>query len=303
MTSLLDLEVFVRAVDSGSISAAARSLELTPAAASTALKRLEQQVGTRLLARSTRSLRLTEEGRRYLASVRIALAALAEGAEAIAEQYEGLSGVLQVSAPSDFGRHALLPWLDEFKRLHPRLQVHLLLNDRHADLYREPVDIALRFGVPSDSAMVALPILSEHRRVVCASPTYLARHGTPRTPAELNEHQAVLYLRNGQPYSNWRLTQGERVEEVNVNGDYLCDDGEVARRWALAGHGLIYKAWLDVVGDIQRGALVQVLADWQGEPAPFNLLCPHRAQVSERVKALRSFLQDCCARVLAGGEV
>jgi DNA-binding transcriptional LysR family regulator len=109
----------------------------------------------------------------------------------------------------------------------------------------------------------------------------------------------VLYLRNGQPYNSWRFTQDERVEEVTVHGDYLCDDGEVARRWALAGHGLIYKAWLDVAPDIHSGALVPVLTDWQGEPVPFNLLCPHRAQVSERVKALRLFLQQRCAQLWA----
>ncbi|MGE8482450.1 MAG: LysR family transcriptional regulator [Pseudomonas sp.] len=294
MSSILDLEIFVRTADSGSISAAARALELTPAAASIALKRLETRLGIRLLARSTRSMRLTEEGRRYLDSVRLALAALAEGEQALKQQTQGLSGVLQLAAPSDFGRNVLLPWLDDFKREHPHIQFQLLLNDRHADLFRETVDVALRFGVPSDSTLVALPILPQHRRVACASPEYLTRRGTPQHPEELGEHSALLYLRNGRPYNHWRFSRGDEVLEVDVHGDYLSDDGEVARRWALAGHGIAYKAWLDVAADVQAGRLVTLFDDWQGESVPFNLLCPHRVQVSERVKVLQAFLQERC---------
>ncbi|MCF5704843.1 LysR family transcriptional regulator [Pseudomonas syringae] len=298
MSSILDLEIFVRTADSGSISAAARALELTPAAASIALKRLEIRLGIRLFARSTRSMRLTEEGRRYLESVRLALATLAEGEQALKQQTEGLSGVLQLAAPSDFGRNVLLPWLDDFKREHPHIQPQLLLNDRHADLFRETVDVALRFGVPSDSTLVALPILPEHRRVACASPAYLERHGTPQNPAELSEHSALLYLRNGRPYNTWRFHRDDETVEVEVRGDYLSDDGEVARRWALAGHGIAYKAWLDVAEDVRAGRLLTLFDDWLGESVPFNLLCPHRVQVSERVKVLQVFLRERCRELI-----
>ncbi|MFJ2539287.1 LysR family transcriptional regulator [Pseudomonas sp. NPDC087614] len=294
MSSILDLEIFVRVADAGSISAAARTLELTPAAASIALKRLETRLGTRLLARSTRSMRLTEEGRRYLDSVRLALATLAEGEQALKQQTEGLSGVLQLAAPSDFGRNVLLPWLDDFKRAHPNIQLQLLLNDRHADLFRETVDVALRFGVPSDSTLVALPILPQHRRVACASPGYLARHGTPYSPTQLSEHSALLYLRNGGLYNTWHFSRGDQMLDVDVDGDYLSDDGEVARRWALAGHGIAYKAWLDVAEDVRAGRLVTLFDDWQGESVPFNLLCPHRLQVSEKVRVLQAFLRERC---------
>jgi DNA-binding transcriptional LysR family regulator len=297
MGSILDLEIFVRTADTGSFSAAARALDLTPAATSIAIKRLETRLGMRLLVRTTRSLRLTDEGQRYLDSVRLALAALADGERAL--KAPGLRGLLQLAAPSDFGRNVLLPWLDEFKQHHPQIQLRLLLNDRNADLIREPVDIALRYGVPTDSSLVALPLLPEHQRLACASPAYLARHGTPQTPAELGEHRAVLYLRNGRPYNVWRFSRGAEVQEVTVVGDYLCDDGEVARRWALAGHGIVYKAQLDVAQDIRAGRLEALLPDWQGELAPFNLLCPHRAQVSERVRALHMFLQQRCAQLLA----
>nr|BFD42445.1 LysR family transcriptional regulator [Pseudomonas sp. FFPRI_1] len=294
MSSILDLEIFVRTADAGSISAAARSLGMTAAAASIALKRLETRLGSRLLARSTRSMRLTEEGRRYLESVRLALATLADGEQALRQQSQGLAGLLQLSAPSDFGRNVLLSWLDEFKGEHPQLRLQLRLNDRHADLFRDTVDVALRFGVPEDSSLVALPILPEHRRVACASPQYLARCGMPKAPEDLSRHSALLYLRNGRPYDSWRFSRGEETREITVRGDYLCDDGEVARRWALAGHGIVYKARLDVAEDLRAGRLVAVLGHWQGELAPFNLLCPHRLQVSERVRLLHGFVAQRC---------
>ena len=299
MSSILDLEVFVRTADSGSLSAAARSLSLTPAAASIALKRLETRLGMRLLARSTRSMRLTEEGRRYLDSVRVALEALAEGEQAIKQHGQSLSGLLQLSAPSDFGRNVLLGWLDQFKREHPNIRLQLLLNDSNADLFRETVDIALRFGVPRDSSLVALPVVADHRRIACASPAYLARHGTPQVPAELTQHSTLRYMRQGRANSTWYFRQGTLLEEVEVGGDYLSDDGEIVRRWALAGHGIAYKANLDVAGDIKAGRLVPLFGEWQGEPTPFNLMCPHRLQVSERVKVLHRFLQTRCRTLLS----
>ena len=298
MSSILDLEVFMRTADTGSLSAAARGLGLTPAAASIALKRLETRLGIRLLARSTRSMRLTEEGRRYLDSVRVALAALADGEQALKQQSQGLTGLLQLAAPSDFGRNVVLGWLDEFKAQHPNIRLQLMLNDSNADLFRETVDIALRFGVPQDSSLVALPIAPEHCRIACASPDYLARHGTPREPRELPRHSALRYMRQGQVNSTWRFRQGNVLQEVDVSGDYLSDDGEIVRRWALAGHGIAYKARLDVIADIATGRLVALFEDWQGEPAPFNLMCPHRLQVSERVKVLHRFLQERCQALL-----
>lgn len=299
MSSILDLEVFVRTADTGSLSAAARGLGLTPAAASIALKRLETRLGIRLLARSTRSMRLTEEGRRYLDSVREALAALAEGEQALKQQSQGLTGLLQLAAPSDFGRNVVLGWLDEFKLKHPHIRLQLLLNDSNADLFRDTVDIALRFGVPRDSSLVALPVVPDHQRLACASPEYLARHGTPRTPAELAQHNTLRYMRQGRANSTWYFRQGTTLQEVEVTGDYLSDDGEIVRRWALAGHGIAYKANLDIARDLKAGRLVHLLPDWQGEPTPFNLMCPHRLQVSERVKVLHRFLQVRCQALLS----
>ena len=189
-----DLQLFVRAADLGSLSAAARVMDLSPAVASAALKRIEQQLGARLLARSTRSLRLTAEGEGFLEYARAALSSLDEGRRLLASGQDHVSGVLQLSAPSDFGRNQLLPWLDEFQREHPGLTVRLLLGDRIADLFRQPVDIALRYGEPEDSSLVALPVAADNRRVLCASPDYLMRHPAPRHLEQLLQHNCLLYM-------------------------------------------------------------------------------------------------------------
>lgn len=138
----------------------------------------------------------------------MALEALSDGEHAIKQQGQSLSGLLQLAAPSDFGRNVLLGWLDEFKLEHPTIRLQLLLNDSNADLFRDTVDIALRFGVPRDSSLVALPVVPDHHRIACASPDYLARHGTPHTPEDLAHHSTLRYMRRGQANSTWYFRQG-----------------------------------------------------------------------------------------------
>ncbi len=293
-----DLQLFVRTAETGSLSAAARLLDVSPAVASAALKRLEQQLQVRLLARSTRSLRLTPEGELYLVHARLALQSLEEGRQQLVGSQEGNCGVLQLSAPSDLGRNTLLPWLDAFQDEHPQLQLRLLLADRVADLFREPVDIALRYGAPEDSSLVALPVAPENRRVLCASPSYLARHGSPRSVEELHQHNCLLYMLHGRAYDRWHFQDGKREVLMNVAGDRVCDDADVTRRWAVAGRGVVYKSWLDVAEDVCEGRLQVLLPNWLGEPTPLYLVCAHRAQLSKAVHLLREFVQLRCQRLL-----
>ncbi|UTW06631.1 LysR family transcriptional regulator [Pseudomonas benzenivorans] len=294
-----DLQLFVRTADLGNLSAAARRLDISPAVASAGLKRLERQLEVRLFNRSTRSLRLTPEGELFLGHARLALQSLDDGRQQLAGSRVGISGPLQLSAPSDFGRNTLLPWLDEFQLAHPQLQLRLLLGDRVSDLFRDPVDIALRYGAPDDSSLVALPIATGNRRVLCAAPSYLARHGEPQTPEELAGHNCLLYMLGGRVHERWRFQDGKREQSVNVTGDRCSDDADVARRWAVAGFGLVYKSWLDVAGDVQAGRLKVLMTQWQGESTPLNLICAHRAQLSKPVHLLREFVQARCADLLA----
>lgn len=292
-----DLQVFVRAADLGSLSAAARVMDMSPAVASAALKRLEAQLGSRLLARSTRSLRLTAEGQGFLEYARKALSSLDEGRRLLSCGQDQVSGVLQLSAPSDFGRNVLLPWLDAFQREHPQLTVRLLLGDRIADLFRQPVDIALRYGEPEDSSLVALPVAADNRRVLCASPAYLARAGEPHQLEQLLQHNCLLYMLGTRVHDHWRFHDGKRESGLTVSGDRFSDDADVVRLWALAGAGIAYKSWLDVSADVRAGRLIVLMPELVGERAPLNMLCAHRAQLSKPVKLLRDMLGERCAEL------
>ena len=229
---------------------------------------------------------------------RQALQSLEEGRQQLVGSQEGICGVLQLSAPSDLGRNTLLPWLDAFQDEHPQLQLRLLLADRVTDLFREPVDIALRYGAPEDSSLVALPVAADNRRVLCASPSYLARHGSPRSVEELHQHNCLLYMLHGRAYDRWRFQDGKREVLMNVAGDRVCDDADVTRRWAVAGRGVVYKSWLDVAEDVREGRLQVLLPNWLGEPTPLYLVCAHRAQLSKAVHLLREFVQLRCQRLL-----
>ena len=255
-----DLQLFVRAADLGSLSAAARVMDMSPAVASAALKRIEAQLGARLLARGQ----------------------------------DQVSGVLQLSAPSDFGRNLLLPWLDQFQREHPQLTVRLLLGDRIADLFRQPVDIALRYGEPEDSSLVALPVAPDNRRVLCASPAYLAHKGEPQQLEQLLQHNCLLYMLGTRVHDYWQFHDGKRELGLTVSGDRFSDDADVVRLWAVAGAGIAYKSWLDVAGDVQAGRLKVLLPELTCERAPLNMLCGHRAQLSKPVRLLRDMLSEQC---------
>jgi DNA-binding transcriptional LysR family regulator len=295
MKALQDLTLFVHTAEAGSLSAAARRLDLTPAAASAALKRLEAELAAPLFVRSTRSLRLTPEGERFLEHARQALQLLHDGREAVAQGRDVVRGLLQLSAPSDFGRHHLAPWLDEFQQRHPGVRLRLQLSDRLAGLHREPVDLALRYGTPRESSLVALPVAPDNRRVLCAAPAYLARAGTPQSPEDLLRHNCLSFVLGDELHDRWRFRRDGREQAVTVQGDRLSDDGELVRRWALAGHGIVYKSALDVADDLAAGRLVALCPGWQTEATPLVLLCADRRQLSPAVRALHAWLVQRCA--------
>ena len=287
MIRLDDLALFVRTAALGSFSNAAREVDLLPGQVAAAIKRLERELDVRLFARSTRSLRLTVEGEQYLPNAQTVLDTLKDGREKLRRESAELRGVLQVAAPSDLGRNVLLPWLSGFRREHPGLSMRLFLSDQVADMFRDPVDVAIRYGVLEDANYIALPLAPWNRRVLVASPDYLQRHGRPQTPDDLARHDCLLYTLGGRVYDKWRV--GARV--ISVSGPLFCDDADVARRWAVSGEGITYKSWLDVSQDIKAGRLEILLPDYPGEPVPLNLVCPHRKQFSPAIQQLHSLLK------------
>jgi DNA-binding transcriptional LysR family regulator len=270
----------------GSFTAAAHEADLLPGQVAAAIKRLERELNVRLFARTTRSLRLTAEGEQYLPTALSVLEALKRGRENLRGENARLQGVLQVSAPSDLGRNVLLPWLSAFRREHPALSLRFFLSDQVADLFRDPVDVAIRYGLNEEANYIALPLAPWNRRVLVASPDYVARNGSPQAPEDLLDHACLLYLQNGRIYDKWNL--GHRT--VQVSGPLFSDDADIARRWAIEGEGIAYKSWLDVSADVMEGRLVVLMENHQGEGLPLSLVCAHRKQVSPAVSRLHAWL-------------
>ncbi|EKT4523813.1 LysR family transcriptional regulator [Pseudomonas putida] len=288
MLRITDLELFVRSSALGSFTAAALEAGVLPGQVAAAIKRLERELDVRLFARTTRSLRLTAEGELYLPTAHSVLDTLRQGRDNLHGAHSTLRGVLQVSAPSDLGRNILLPWLSAFRREHPDLSLRFFLSDQIADFARDPVDVAIRYGLNQDANYIALPLAPWNRRVLVASPGYLARHGRPRTLDELQQHACLLYLQMGRVYDRWRL--GSR--SVQVRGPLFSDDADVVRRWALEGEGIVYKSWLDVSANVAAGELEVLLPEHLGEPTPVTLVCPHRKQLSPAVSQLHLWLRE-----------
>jgi DNA-binding transcriptional LysR family regulator len=294
-----DLALFVRTAACGSFSKAAREADLLPGQVSAAIIRLERDLELRLFARSTRSLRLTDEGERYLPYAREVIDLLHAGRENVRPDDAELTGALQLAAPSDFGRNLLLPWLAELRRRHPRLEVRLRLSDHVTDVFRDPVDIALRYGQAPDASFVALPLAPDNRRVLVASPGYLEQCGAPQSLDDLQDHSCLLWQLQGRVYDKWVFPLGKSRRIVQVKGALSCDDADVVRRWALAGEGIAYRSWLDVAGDVRAGRLRVVLPDQPGEAAPLQMVCPHRRQFSPAVRQLHALLAQRCAELAA----
>lgn len=290
MYAITDLQLFIHTADSGSLSQAARMLEILPATASASLKRLEQRLKVRLFARSTRSMRLTPEGEIFLEYCRDALALLQEGESMLSSNKQAIQGHIRLSMPSDIGRHVLLPWLNDFQRQYADVKFTMQFSDRIADLFRDAVDVAIRSGKLEDSSLVSQQLASG-RRVLVASPAYLEQHGVPQTPQELVRHNCLLfYLKQGL-FNQWRFQNGKQAVDIKVQGDRMTDDAAIARQWAVAGVGIAYKSWIDVRDDVRAGRLATVLDDYCQEQIPLNAVYPHRNSASPTVRVLLSFLR------------
>ena len=281
--------MLVQTARGGTLTAAAHALGITPAAASATLKRLESQLGTRLFERSTRAMRLTQQGQILLDYARRAFELLDEGESQLTADRAMLVGTVRVAAPSDLTRSVLLPVFDEFLSAHPGLQLRLSVADRVLDLLKDEVDVAIRYGALADSRLVARTLALAHP-VCSASPEYLRRHPAPRTPQDLSAHNCLTFDRGGRPHRRWRFCRDGQWTEVRVQGDRSVDDASLAREWALAGFGVLLKSEIDQRRDLESGALVPLLADWQTESYPLHALLPSGRFVPNRVRALVDFL-------------
>lgn len=300
MIRIDDLFIFVRVASVDSFSAIAREMDLLPAQISAAIKRLERELDIRLFARSTRSLRLTAEGEHYLPYARDVLNMLNEGKAGLQQSDQNLRGNLQVACASDFGRNVLLPWLIEFRQNNPGLTLRVSLSDHVADIYRDPVDVAVRYGMVHNADFISLPLVPDNRRVVAASPLYLTKHGRPETVEDLATHSCLRFHLNGKVYDRWVFPSDGDPLCVPVTGPVISDDADVIRRCAIAGEGILYKSWLDICEDVRAGKLEILLPTQLGELFPMHFICPHRKQFSPAIRALYTYLKVRCEALIRG---
>jgi len=284
MDRLDELAVFVRIVDEGSLVRAAGRLRRSPPAVTRALAALEARVGQRLVDRTTRRLAATDAGRRLYDKAR-ALVADYEAATA-AEPGLSVRGVLRLTAPVQFGRRHLAPIVGRFLDAHDGVEVELMLNDRNVDLIEEGIDIALRIGPLADSSLLARPV-GQVRRLWVASPAYLARRGTPRTPADLAGHEALLGTLRGN--REWSFVGGRRGAPARLIGRFRVDDVETRLRAAREGRGIAQLLSYQAADDLAAGRLVRLLGAWEGPPLPVHLLSKGRAHRAPRIDAFLGF--------------
>jgi DNA-binding transcriptional LysR family regulator len=282
---LSQLQLFVRLADAGSLSAAARQLQITPAAASAALKRLEAALLVRLVERSTRSMRLTPEGELLREHAQRALGVLDDARSLLGAQKELLAGEIHLAAPSDLGREVLSPMLDGFLAQHPGLRLAWQVSDSMHDLLRDQVDLAVRYGALRDSGLVARP-LHTTARVLVASPAYIARHGAPAHPTDLPQHNCLALNLGGRPQLQWAFHRDGTAVTIKVRGNRRADDGALVRQWAVQGLGIAHKARLDVLADLKAGRLVMLMPDWEGEAFPLHAIVPAQRHMPLRVRRL-----------------
>ncbi|WP_299768877.1 LysR family transcriptional regulator [uncultured Pseudoteredinibacter sp.] len=293
-----DLNIAIMVAELGSITAAAKRLDLRNATANAALKRLEKQLGVELFIRTTRSLRLSQAGEQFIPQCKHALSIL-EGAKLQGSNTsELISGELKLAVSSDFGRNLLLPWLDLFVERHPKLSLNLSIDDRQVDFYRDGVDIAIRYGSPKDSSVYGFK-LCDVPGLLCASPDYLKQYGEPRSLDELKQHNALLYQLHGLSHDLWEFTHQGSSHRLRMHSNHMCNDGDIVRRWCIAAKGIAVKSSLDMANDLIAGRLKVIMEDYRPPVKELWLICPSRQLITPAVRALRDDLRNHCTQLLS----
>jgi len=285
---VISMQTLVRVVDGGSLSAGARALGKSLAAVSRTVTQLEERLGVRLLHRSTRKLTLTEAGASYYDSAKRILAEIEEAEISLGGRTAAARGRLTVTAPLLFGRLHVAPVVVEMLETHRDVSADLMLVDRNVSLVEEGIDVAVRIGRLDDSALVAR-VLGEVSRVVCASPSYLRRHGTPKSPEELREHECLRFS-GLTPGREWTFLRDGKEVRVAVGGRFSCNVGEPAIDVARAGVGIVMALGYQVAEDLAAGRLVQVLRTFATPPLPVNAVYHSPRLMAVRVRVFLDLL-------------
>lgn len=291
MNQVSELGFFVLLAKAGSLAAAAREMNVTPSAVTKRLSGLEDRLGVRLLNRTTRRISLTNEGEIYLHHAQRILTDIADMEGLVAHSRTTPRGLLRINAPLGFGRSYIAPVASEFMQRYPEVEIQLKLTDRPISLPDEAIDIAIRFGEIPDSRLIARKIAA-NRRLLCAAPGYLKQHGRPATAAELSGHQCIVLRQNDATYGLWRLSRDGKTENIRVSGKASTNDGEVALKWALDGHGILMRAEWDLARYLRSGRLELVLEDYATPPADIYAVYLEKLNISAKVVAFLDYLQE-----------
>ena len=284
--------MFLRVLDLGSITAAAHSLDLSVAVASQRLKRLERELGVRLLHRTTRRLHPTPEGVALAERGRVLVEDLESLRAGLREAATEIAGTLRVTLSASFGRQHVSPLLPKFLARHPKLRLSVHLSDQVVDLVSEGFDLAIRIGAMEDSQLVARRIAA-NRRVLCASPDYLRRRGQLKVPRDLQDHECLLLFGSSGRQDVWRLHDAQGKEmPVRVQGRFESNLGELLRDASVAGEGIAIQSLWHVADDLRTGRLQVVLPDFPLTTTAISAVMPQRRQVPPRVRAFVDFLVE-----------
>lgn len=290
MARFREIETFVAVAARGSLSAAAREEGVQPAVIGRRIDALEARLGVKLMVRTTRRLTLTFEGAAFLEDCQRILNELDDAESSVSEGGVKATGMLRVTAPAGFGRRHVAPLVETFLAENPDVSVSLDLSDRIVDIVAEGVDCAVRIGDLEDSRLISVK-LAETRRVVVASPAYLAKFGTPQHPWDLQRHRCLTLGPSSSQSRGWQfLVHGEPVL-LRPNHALRCNDGAVLRDWAVNGLGLAWRSMWEVSDDIAEGRLIEVLGEFANTPFGIYVVYPQRRHLPLRLQLFIELLR------------
>jgi DNA-binding transcriptional LysR family regulator len=296
MDTISDFEVFRAIVDSGGISAAAEALQSSPPAVSRRLASLEKKLGVRLAERQSRRFRLTDEGTLLYERCCAILEQIREAEAEVASRGGAARGLLRVGAPCEFGFRHISCLMATFAQKHPALDAHLTLSDAGLEVAADGFDLVLRFGLPEDIGTIARRIASTPR-VLCASPAYLTKYGSPNTPADLAQHKCLRFSRRHRLMDLWTFTKNGQDHPVKVGGSLSSANGDVLHAWALAGEGLSLEARWDVEEDLAAGRLVEVLPGYRASDLELYAVFAPGKTIIPRIRMFVDYVAQELARL------
>src|SRR6478752_4382147 len=291
MDRLLQLEVFSRTAELGSLSKAADTLRMSNAAASRHLSALEERLAVRLIERNTRRQWLTEAGQELLQRCSTLLNELAEAEDAVSDRALSPKGMLRVTSSLSFAMIYMAPMLPAFRKLYPKLDVQIIAANRYPDFIEAGIDVAIRTREQEPDSNIIIRRIGQMRRVLAAAPSYLAMRGIPQHPADLARHDMLVYNLANDPYS-LRLSQGSTTQIVRIAPTLDSNDGQVIRGAALGGLGILIQPLYIVQNDISAGKLVPVLTDWELPLLTMNIAYQNRVRLPAKIRVFSDFLVD-----------